>query len=100
MRIYIAGPYTKGDVEANVVKAIELADFLTMLGHCPYVPHLNHYWEQRHHHQHGFWVRLCLDELRNGNFDLMMRIAGESEGADLEEEEARKLGIRVYYLDW
>jgi len=39
-RVYIAGPYTLGDKEANVLGAINAATVLLDSGFAPYVPHL------------------------------------------------------------
>ena len=38
-KVYIAGPYTKGDVALNVRKAYEAANQLADLGFAPFVPH-------------------------------------------------------------
>lgn len=38
-RIYVAGPYTKGDVEANVARAIEAGDVVAYHGMTPFIPH-------------------------------------------------------------
>lgn len=39
MRVYIAGPYTKGDVVENVRAAVFAGDEVFEAGHSPYVPH-------------------------------------------------------------
>lgn len=38
-KIYVAGPYTKGDVAENVHKAFKAANDLADLGFAPFVPH-------------------------------------------------------------
>ena len=43
-RIYIAGPYTNGDVAVNVRTAYEAANQLADLGFAPFVPHATHFW--------------------------------------------------------
>ena len=38
MRIYVAGPYTRGDVEGNVEQAIFYGDWITAFGHTVFIP--------------------------------------------------------------
>ena len=44
MKIYIAGPYTKGDPQKNVDNAIFFGDWIASFGHTVFIPHLTHYW--------------------------------------------------------
>jgi len=44
MKVYIAGPYTIGDVAQNVRNAIEAGDQVLKLGHIPFIPHMMHFW--------------------------------------------------------
>ncbi len=41
--VYVAGPYTGGDVAMNVRQAKEAADALIEDGYAPHVPHLYHF---------------------------------------------------------
>jgi hypothetical protein len=43
-RVYLALPYTKGDVAQNIHKAICIADILADDGFIPYIPILTHFW--------------------------------------------------------
>ena len=95
MKVYIAGPYTKGDVVLNVRWAILIADQVLERGHVPYVPHLTHFWHLLVPHTWETWLALDLEWLRD--CDVVLRLPGESVGADLEVAEALKLGIRVVY---
>lgn len=92
-RIYIAGPYTVGDVGVNVRKAIEVADRLRFLGGVPHVPHLNHLWHLAFPHDYEYWMALDMDWL--AVCDWIVRIPGESPGADREEVFAKARGIPV-----
>jgi len=90
--VFISGPYS-GDVEENVRKALEAADSLMALGYVPYVPHLCHYWELKSHKSYeewncyfNKWLTIC---------DYVLRLPGESSGADAEVKLANELGIRV-----
>ena len=95
MIVYIAGPYTKGDVAQNVHNAIKVADELVELGHIPYIPHLTHFWHLVSPRPYNFWTEYDMVWLEK--CDCVLRISGESLGADLEVDKARKLGKLVYY---
>lgn len=94
-RVYVAGPYTKGDVAENVKKAIESGDILLHCGYAPYIPHLNHFWHFLKPHSYDDWMALDVEWLMACS--ALIRLAGESKGADLEVELAQKLHIPVYY---
>lgn len=94
MRIYVAGPYSHGNTEANVRAAILAADALTMMGHTPYVPHLAHYWHKVAPHDHDFWMRQDIAWLEL--CEAVLRLPGESDGADDECAIAGARGMAVY----
>lgn len=94
MIVYIASPYTKGGLEANVRRQIETADQLRKLGHLPYAPLLDHYWHVACPHPYEYWMQMSLEWLRKA--DAVVRLPGESAGADAEVAEALRLGIPVY----
>ena len=94
-RIYIAGPYSQGNVEDNVERAIDAAESLSNYGFAPYVPHLTHFWELRHRHPYEFW--LALDNAFLPTCDALLRLPGQSDGADKEVRLAELLGIPVFY---
>jgi Domain of unknown function (DUF4406) len=93
-KIYIAGPYSNGDPESNVDKAIETANTIADLGFAPYVPHFTHFWEMRFHRDYEFW--LDLDNQFLPCCDAVLRIPGKSSGADKEVELAKRLGKPVF----
>lgn len=93
-RIYVAGPYTKGDVAVNVRKAYEAADRLADLGFAPFVPHATHFWHMLFPRPYEFW--LDLDNQFLPCCAAVLRLPGESSGADKEVALARKLGIPVF----
>ena len=94
-RVYVAGPYTKGNVAANVRRAILAGEALQRAGYSAFCPHLNHLidficpdiswneWLERDKE----WLAVC---------DAMLRLDGESRGADAEREFANERGIPVY----
>jgi len=95
-RIYLAGPYTNGDTARNVAEAIEIADIIR--GMCggnliPFVPHLFHFWHMIRPRDYEDWMALDLHWL--GLCHALIRLPGDSPGADLEIEKAQELGIPV-----
>jgi len=94
LKVYVAGPYTKGDVVVNTRSAILAADALLEAGHHPYVPHLSHFWHLVAPRPYQDWLDLDLVWLRE--CDAVVRIPGESSGADMETAEARRLSIPVF----
>ena len=94
MRIYVAGPYGKGDVEQNVARAIDAGTALLAMGHAPLVPHLNHFWNRRAPHPERTWLDLDLAWLAVA--DAVLRLPGPSAGADGECELAQFLGVPVH----
>ena len=55
MKIYIAGPYTKGDVAQNVRNAIHAGNLAAHFGHTPFIPHLTHFWHMLCPNEYEFW---------------------------------------------
>src|SRR5262245_6389643 len=94
MRVYVAGLYSRGDVLANVHAAIDAGTALLAMGHAPLVPHLSHFWNERAPHPERVWLGLDLAWLEVA--DAVLRLPGESDGADLECAHAELLEIPVY----
>ena len=93
-RIYIAGPYSIGDKLANVRAAIKAGDELLTAGYEPYVPHLTHYWHELYPHEWERWMKLHREWLLLS--DAVVRLFGQSKGADIECEVARGIPIPVF----
>lgn len=93
-RIYVAGPYTKGDVAVNVRNAFEAANRLADLGFAPFVPHATHFWHMLFPRPYEFW--LDLDNQFLPCCEGVLRLSGESSGADNEVQLAGTLGIPVF----
>ena len=94
-RVYIAGRYSGGDVARNVRVAMKNADLLIQMGFAPYVPHLCHFLHLIAPHDYEVWMAIGLAWLRQ--CDEILRLPGESPGADREVEVARILEIPVFY---
>lgn len=103
-RVYISGPLTLGNRNLNLFQAFEahrqlikagfapLNPMITML--CPFAPDVEHSeWLDCDLP----WVEVC---------DVVVRLPGESKGADLETAHARLHGIPVFeitdqrHLEW
>lgn len=95
MRIYIAGPYTKGDVALNVREAIYAGNMVAHRGHIPFIPHLTHFWHMLIPHDIDFWYAYDIEWLKL--CEGLLRLEGESKGADEEERIAREMGLPVFY---
>lgn len=95
MKVYISGPYSNGNKLANVNAAIDAAQEVWVAGHDPYIPHLTHYWDERHSHSIDDWMEMDLSWL--SDCDAVLRLPGESGGADMEVARALELGIPVVY---
>lgn len=93
--VYVAGPYTRGDVDTNVRTAMDIATELTRKGFVPFVPHLYHYWDKVHPNGYEHWMWLCLSWVER--CDCLLRFSGESPGADREVQHAKENGLRVYH---
>jgi hypothetical protein len=94
-RVFVAGPLSKGDMMANVRAALLAANRLWAAGFAPYVPHLTFFWEIVFPHPYEDWIAYGLEML--SCCDYLVRLPGESAGADREESFARGHGIPVWY---
>lgn len=95
IRVYVAGPISKGDTEWNVLCALTTAEKLLKEGMIPYVPHLTVYWNRIYQHSWEEWLNM--DEQWLLLCDALIRIAGESRGAEREEKFAASYGIPVFH---
>ncbi len=93
--IYIASPYTKGDVAVNVRENVLAADALTERGMVPFAPLLFHFWHLVQPRPYEFWTAMDLAWLER--CDALVRLPGESSGADAEVARARELGLPVFF---
>ena len=94
-KIYVAGPYSKGDVMVNIQDAISEADVLLKYGFIPFVPHLTGFWHFMFPHPYDTWMDYDAEWLLS--CDAVFRLNGESSGADREVDMANELGIPVFY---
>lgn len=90
IRVYLAGPYSKPDPCINTHNAIRTADELLALGYIPYVPHLTHFWHTVSPKPYRSW--LDYDSAWLQVCDVVLRLPGDSSGADEEVALAKKIG--------
>ena len=95
IKVYVAGPYTKGDVAINIRNAFEAADKLATLGYAPFVPHSTHFWHMLFPRPYEFWLEL--DNQFLPCCDVLLRLPGESSGSDKEVALALKYKMPVFY---
>lgn len=81
----------------HIRRALQVATTLLKRGYAPYVPHLTCFWElaSAEEFEHEDWMWLDFEFL--AACDVLIRLPGESSGADREVELATKLKIPVYY---
>jgi len=94
-KIYIASPYTIGDVAVNVKRSIYAAEELIAHGYAPYCPLLSHFHHMIHPNDYETWMDVGLTWLVR--CDAVLRLTGESKGADIECQIALEGGIPVFY---
>ena len=81
-KIYIASPYTIGDVAVNVRRQMDAADKLMDAGLVPFVPLYSHFQHMVHPRPYDEWLAIDLEWLKV--CDAILRLPGESKGADRE----------------
>lgn len=95
MRVYVAGPYTLGDRSENLRRIMAATVEILDAGHEPFCPLLTHFMDLVHPRPWEDWMRLDLAWLRVA--EAVVRIPGESEGADLETHYAYTHNIPVFF---
>lgn len=102
-RIYVAGHYTHGDVAVNVRNAMEAGTRIIEAGHSPFIPHLYHFVHMQKPQAYSVWITLDLAWVEVCH--ALLRLPGDSPGADGEVAYAKQLGIPVFtdmseLLEW
>lgn len=94
LKVYIASPYTVGDVGVNVKRQIDTAHELLDKGFSPYAPLLAHFLHIARPRAYDEWV--LLDDEWLEVCDAVLRLPGESKGADREVALAKELSIPIF----
>jgi len=95
IKVYIASPYTLGDAAENVRAQIDAVDELMNMGFMPFAPLYSHFQHMVHPRPYQDWIDIDLEWVEV--CDCLLRLPGESSGADDEVEFAELSHIPVYY---
>lgn len=95
IKIYIASPYTLGSQSENVRVQLDAFQFLRSEGFIPFAPLFLHFYDIVHPISYQECMTYCFEWL--SDCDYLLRLEGESKGADLEVAKAIELGIPVFY---
>jgi len=93
--VYIASPYTKGDTAQNVYESFKFYNNLVDLGFYPFSPLTSHFIHMMFPQDYDKWMDIDFKWLEK--CDCVLRLSGESKGADMEVEKAKKLNKPVFY---
>jgi hypothetical protein len=94
-RVYISGPLTSsGNVLENLERAMSMARLLIDAGFAPFTPHLTFHIDPGEAYSHDVWMQIELPWVSAA--DAVLRLPGESTGADIECARARELGILIF----
>jgi hypothetical protein len=94
VRVYVAAAYSRGSVVANVRAAVAAADRLWEAGFVPFVPHLSLLYDLIAPKPYSAWLEYDLAWL--ACCQALVRLPGESPGADREVAAARAQEIPVF----
>lgn len=95
IKVYIASPYTLGDMAVNVKTQIDMVDKLMDEGFAPFAPLYSHFQHMIHPRPYTDWIEMDLEWV--SVCDCLLRLPGKSSGADDEVKHANKLKIPVFY---
>lgn len=109
-RVYIAGPITKGPLDGNINQATDAFVALARAGLAPFCPHWSCYSGRATRTAEGHVIAFAgvtpnglthedwygIDLSWVSVADAVIRLPGESRGADLEVAEAHRAGIPVF----
>lgn len=95
-RIFVSGPITKGDRINNLAQALQATRTLWNKGYAPFCPHLTMMTEHlfQEHLKYEDYIEQCLAWVEVS--DAVLRLPGESAGADRECAHAASKNIPVF----
>lgn len=96
-RVYVAGPISLGDQNANVRAGVMAGLALFEAGYAPFIPHLSHLINPTAvagTSQYEKWLELDFSFI--AVCDALLRLPGESAGADREVAFAQSVGVPVF----
>lgn len=95
IKVYIASPYTVGDQSKNVRRQMDCFNELRNKGFIPFIPLLTHFQHMVHPQSYESWMVWDFAWIESCN--CVLRLNGESPGADREVEYAKLHNIPVFY---
>ena len=95
IRVYVASAYTVGSEGENVRISLDAGNQLINEGFAPFCPLLAHFQHMIFPQGYETWMMLDIEWL--SACDCLLRLPGESSGADREVEFARSNSIPVFY---
>lgn len=97
-KLYLAGPISIGSWAVNDERFQTAHDALMEAGFAVFNPGLTMHLGCAEDYTHEDWLECCLPWVREA--DLLVRLPGESRGADREVEEALACGVQVFGDEW
>lgn len=102
-KVYIASPYTLGDAGTNVKKQLDMAGLLLDIGLIPFAPLTTHFLHMANPKTYETWMDFDFEWVKA--CDSLLRLPGESKGADSEMGIALRYDIPIFndlipLLDW
>lgn len=79
----------------NVKRQLDCVDVLMSMGFAPFAPLYSHFQHMAHPRPYEDWIKIDMEWVKV--CDCVLRLKGESIGADDEVEFAKKLGKPVFY---
>lgn len=95
IKVYIASPYSLGDKLNNVRNSLSVSNELINRGFVPIAPLLFHFQDMIFPQEYDKWLEICRVILTTA--DCILRLPGESFGANIEVQDGIKLGLPVFY---
>ena len=92
--VYLATPMSLGPYTDNMRNCIKVADELIIKGYSPIVPVLTWQWDVISPKTHEDWLQYDFGLV--GVSDCLLRLKGDSRGADMEMDYAVRNGIVVF----
>ena len=97
-RVYVSGPISIGDVVGNCQRAIKIGFELMDKGYAPFVPHYSYFVDMQGTAGQGRyeqWISVDLSYISVCH--ALLRLKGNSAGADREVDWAVEIGVPVFY---
>lgn len=95
--VYLSGPMSQGDRSHNAFLFLRAHETLMDRGYAVINPGLTYFLPWAGTKPHAAWIAADLPIVER--CDLVVRLPGESVGADMEVEHAKKHGIPVLFIE-